>query len=158
MKNIAIRQANTLINWLESHNKSINDIDININLKNDNHEVLLTIMSDGSISMSDDSVVDPMSFSSATDCIKQLSKTVKDSLPNQAKFVLTLKTRDLLNKHQIELNADELQKLFDTFIVKSFDDDKIKLLYIGNIFEEPNTVAIDFVNKYGFNPIDIKKL
>ena len=158
MKNNAIRQANMLVNWLEANNKTVTDVNVNIVVKDKNNEMYIDVMSDGSITKSDDSTSSASSFGSATECIKSISTMKKDSLPNESSFLIIINTKDFMKHHKGKLDIVELQDYFNDYIVKSADDDKIKLLYIGNISEEPKTVAVDFINRYGFNPIDVKKI
>lgn len=77
MKNEGFKQANALANWFESNDIDIDDVTINIKLKDDS---LFKIMSDGSIMKISSDTSDNTVFANATEAINSFDgKKVNDS-------------------------------------------------------------------------------
>ncbi len=147
MKNEGLKQANTLVNWLEMNDNVIDDISITLKMKND---TIFKIMSDGSILKISSTTNKNNAFANAAEAISNAeSKTTTDST-----FKIQLPIERIKAKHN--LTDDDIKSFFNDMTVDAIDDNVAFLTYEGNKEEEPETIAIDIQHKYGVRPISIK--
>jgi predicted nucleotidyltransferase len=168
MNNEGMKQANMLANWFESNKVQVNDVTINFMVKANDSEMIFTVMSDGSVKKTDDGSSNAVAYANAEEAIKSmqhinkdsmsfLSENEKDSYHKQCAFDIIINAQDFSSHFDEQINASNAQMYFDDMTVKAVKDGKIYLTYLGNVTEEPATVAVDIENKYGVKALSVKK-
>lgn len=160
MNNQGLKQANLLANWFESNGKQLTDIIITMSVKNNDNNIILTIMSDGSITKSTDTVEANKAFANADEVIASFKPSTvkeKDSYPNEAIFNIVIDLNDFSRHFDEDITIENAQNYFDDMIVRKIENGKIYLTYTGDITEDASTVANDIDKKYGTRPISISK-
>jgi predicted nucleotidyltransferase len=168
MNNEGMKQANMLANWFESNKVQVNDVTINFMVKANDSEMIFTVMSDGSVKKTDDGSSNAVAYANAEEAIRSmqhinkdsmsfLSENEKDSYHKQCAFDIIINAQDFSSHFDEQINASNAQMYFDDMTVKAVKDGKIYLTYLGNVTEEPATVAVDIENKYGVKALSVKK-
>lgn len=168
MNNEGMKQANMLANWFESNKVQVNDVTINFMVKANDSEMIFTVMSDGSVKKTDDGSSNAVAYANAEEVIRSmqhinkdsmsfLSENEKDSYHKQCAFDIIINAQDFSSHFDEQINASNAQMYFDDMTVKAIKDGKIYLTYLGNVTEEPATVAVDIENKYGVKALSVKK-
>lgn len=168
MNNEGMKQANMLANWFESNKVQVNDVTINFMVKANDSEMIFTVMSDGSVKKTDDGSSNAVAYANAEEAIRNmqhinkdsmsfLSENEKDSYHKQCAFDIIINAQDFSLHFDEQINASNAQMYFDDMTVKAVKDGKIYLTYLGNVTEEPATVAVDIENKYGVKALSVKK-
>lgn len=168
MNNEGMKQANMLANWFESNKVQVNDVIINFMVKANDSEMIFTVMSDGSVKKTDDGSSNAVAYANAEEAIRSmqhinkdsmsfLSENEKDSYHKQCAFDIIINAQDFSSHFDEQINASNAQMYFDDMTVKAVKDGKIYLTYLGNVTEEPATVAVDIENKYGVKALSVKK-
>ena len=168
MNNEGMKQANMLANWFESNKVQVNDVTINFMVKANDSEMIFTVMSDGSVKKTDDGSSNAVAYANAEEAIRNmqhinkdsmsfLSENEKDSYHKQCAFDIIINAQDFSSHFDEQINVSNAQMYFDDMTVKAVKDGKIYLTYLGNVTEEPATVAVDIENKYGVKALSVKK-
>lgn len=159
MKSDVLKQANILVNWLDAQNKNVEDINVSMIVKTEDHQYVINIMKDGSIIKTDDSIHEGIAYQNAVECIKSFQeRKQKDSLPNESMFVLTFDLAELMHEIKgLHPTAESIQDIFN-LPVKSIENDKVNMIYTADVVESPATIATYYLRTFNVRPIDIKKI